>query len=136
MNWQHWGAAQLSDPIKSTYCCMVCSLLVPLRLFRASHLARPTMSPKPGFFSVLSPPGLPMQGVHLQQAWRYRAARWVLELVTAASKVALSWPWVLQVGNKTNKLPVVAATSSGQTAQPHCGKCAVSRDGIGCKIGG
>jgi putative polyhydroxyalkanoate system protein len=46
---------QLRDSIRSMYCCLASSCAVPLRLFQASHLARPTMSEKPGFFSALSP---------------------------------------------------------------------------------
>ena len=46
---------QLSDSMRSMYCCFASSLLVPLSLFQASYLARPTMSLKPGFFSALSP---------------------------------------------------------------------------------
>jgi hypothetical protein len=39
----------------ASYCCIASSCDVPFRPFQASHLARPTMSPKPGFFSLLSP---------------------------------------------------------------------------------
>ena len=49
------GRDQLSDAIRSMYCFWASPLAVPFRPFQASHLARPTISVKPGLFSVLSP---------------------------------------------------------------------------------
>ena len=49
------GRDQLSDAIRSMYCFWASPLAVPFRPFQASHLARPTISVKPGLFSALSP---------------------------------------------------------------------------------
>ena len=57
-----------SDSIRSTYSCIASSLDLPLRPFQASHLARPTMSPKPGRLPSASPlGGLLVERVELQQ---------------------------------------------------------------------
>ena len=47
----------------------------PFRPFHASHLARPTMSPKPGFFSLLSPTVPACTARRASAAWRCRGAR-------------------------------------------------------------
>ena len=49
------GYGYFSDSIRSTYSCIASSLDLPLRPFQASHLARPTMSPKPGRLPSASP---------------------------------------------------------------------------------
>ena len=48
-------AVEAGEPFQGLGKCQGVSLLVPLSLFQASHLARPTMSLKLGFFSSLSP---------------------------------------------------------------------------------
>ena len=48
--------AYFSDSIRSTYSCIASSALLPFCSFQASHLARPTMSVKPGRLPSTSPP--------------------------------------------------------------------------------
>ena len=81
------------------YCCIASSCDVPLRLFQASHLARPTMSREAGLLvGVVADAALLVQRVDLEQRGVVGALAQVLRVRRQQLRIAFSGrPWVCSI---------------------------------------